>query len=390
MILNLLLILVLLMSFAYLFYAIRSPKLSSNKTQQDFYQTRHKEIVAEQTSGRLSEFESVKLLQDLRAEQNQAYSKETQWKTDIGLTHWLIVGFFVIGALGSLLLYQHLGFAKDWRFQQAMQSQTLSPDKITDFLQYRSRRYDRAEDWYYEAVDLVQRGKYQAATLAFERALDKLPQNSGDRLNLLVEYAQAVFYANNNQSSVKLEGLIEQILLLDPHQANALGLKGVVEFDRKNYLAAILAWQEAIRYNNNSAERLALLTAVNKARVAGNINYQSLPPIITDQIAVQLKWDANSIQWQPNQVLLVYAQQAGQAMPVAIQRVLPKDLTGPILLTNLDAVMPTANLSEVQQVDLVVKLANLQDADLTKGQIIGTKSGVFTNRKEIYVIKLAL
>ncbi|BFM49281.1 hypothetical protein [Marinomonas sp. THO17] len=390
MILNLLLVLVLLLSFAYLFYSLCFVNSGNENWQDDFYQARKSEIAVDLADDRLTAAESKQLLKDLQTEKQQSRLADIKWKETNGLTFWAIGGFFIISVLGSLLIYQHLGFSRDWRFQQAMQAQELTAEKITTFLQYRSRRYDRAEDWYFEAVDLVQKGQYQEALSAFQHALDKLPEKSADRLNLLVEYAQAVFYANNNQSSVELENLIAQILLLDPHQANALGLKGVVEFDRKNYLAAVLAWQEAIRYNANSTERLALLTAINKARNLGKIDYQSLPPIITHQIAVQLEWDPKDIQWQPNQVLLVYAQQVGQVMPVAIQRVFPKDLASPILLTNLDAVMPTANLSEVQQVNLVVKLANLQDADLTKGQIIGTKSGVFTNRKEIYVIKLAL
>ncbi|WP_394182201.1 tetratricopeptide repeat protein [Marinomonas posidonica] len=391
MLASLLIITLLISCFGYFFWYSGRQQRSEKYADEAFFDIRRNEIADEAELGQLSVEESQQLAADLMVEQ-----RVSQTKTPFGsvvqsrFAEWCVLLFFILTVVGSISLYQGLGYAKDVQFHQAMMSETLTPSQVSAFLQYRSRRYDRAEDWYYEAVDEVKAGQYSKAVLAFEKALDRLPEDSQDRLNLLVEYAQAIFYANKNQSSEALEKALQRIFAIAPNQPNALGLKGVTEFDQANYLGAVLAWQEAIRYNPNSAERMALLTAIGKARQLGKISYQTLAPIITDQIAVQLTWQARDRQWQPNDVLLVYAQVPGQKMPVAIQRVLPKDLASPILLTNLDALMPTANLAEVEQVDLVVKLANLQDADLTKGQIIGTKRGVVTNRKEIFTIKLAL
>lgn len=133
-----------------------------------------------------------------------------------------------------------------------------------------------------------------------------------------------------------------------------------------------------------------MLSAINKARELGQIDYQQVAPIITDQLAVTLDWEATNYRWQKDDVLLVYAVMAGQKMPLAIQRVFPEDLGQPILLTNLDAMMPTATLANVETVDLVVKLSNINDNDLTKGRIIGIKHSLLINSREIFVIKVAL
>jgi len=356
---------------------------------------RQAEIAEEQETGRLTSTESSQLLLDVDHENSDQMVHSTGFnllpsQRNMHFARWALLVALTVTVLGSVILYERIGYSKEVIFTQNLQNQTLTSEKVSEFLQYRSRRYDRVEDWYYEATDFIRSGNYQQAIVAFEAALERMPLQAEGRVSLLAEYAQAIFYGNQNQSSDKMRRVVDEILQSQPNQAVALGLKGVSEFDQNNFLGAVLAWQEAVRYNPNSSERIALLSAINKAREAGSIGYEQVPAIITDQLAVRVEWDSNNIQWQASDVLLVYALTDGQKMPIAIQRVSPNELDLPILLTNLDALMPTATLAEVQEVDLVVKLANVNDNDLTKGRIIGIKEGAFTNSNEIIVIKVAL
>ncbi|WP_339720430.1 c-type cytochrome biogenesis protein CcmI/CycH [Marinomonas primoryensis] len=358
---------------------------------QAFGTVRRREIAEELEAGRLTSNESVQLLLDVDHEsERQASNRKHTLHIGIPLARWVMLGVVVVLVLGSVSLYQRMGYAKEVLFTQDLQTQDLTPQKVSDFLQYRSRRYGSVEDWYYEATDDVSAGRYNEAVVAFEKALEAMPREADGRVNLLVEYAQAIFYANGNQSSVKMQKTVDAILEQAPTEAIALGLKGVAEFDQKNYLGAVLAWQEAIRYNSNSAERIALLSAITKARDVGAIDYQQVAPIITHQLAMKVEWDKRNLHWLKDDILLVYALAKGQKMPVAIQRVFPEDLEQPILLTNLDAVMPTVTLAQIDKVDIVVKLSNINDNDLTKGRIIGIKHGLLTNTKEIFVINVAL
>jgi len=380
------------LSILYLYRSVLKRLDSLNRQDpQAFDKVRRQEIAEEREVGRLTFSESSQLLLDIDCESAlQQSNKKRCLHLGVPLARWVMLGAVVLLVLGSVSLYQQMGYAKEVLFTQDLQTQRLTAQKVSDFLQYRSRRYGSVEDWYYEATDDVSAGRYQKAVVAFEKALEKLPREADGRVNLSVEYAQALFYANGNQSSTKMKNVVDGILQQAPTDATALGLKGVAEFDLKNYFGAVLAWQEAIRYNSNSGERIALLSAIAKAREIGGIDYHQLAPIITHQLAVKIEWDRSKFHWQANDVLLVYALAEGQKMPVAIQRVYPEDLEQPILLTNLDAVMPTATLAEIKKVDIVVKLSNANDNDLTKGRIIGIKSGLVTNRKEIFVIKVAL
>lgn len=382
----------MVLSILFLYYSITlGSAKNANKAQQSFAKVRRAEIVEEVDAGRLTELESKQLLEDIEQESKQDSAKRSySFGSDSWLAYWVMVLIISIAVLGSVSLYQWMGYSKEVAFTQALQSQQVTPEKVSDFLQYRSRRYDRAEDWYYQATDFVSVGKYNEAVAAFEKSLDKLPESAENRIALLAEYAQAIFYANGNQSSEKMRQVVDQVLEEEPAEATALGLKGVSEFDQKNYLGAVLAWQEAIRYNFRSAERIALMSAVSRARKEGGIGYDQVAPIITDQIAIKIDWDPSKLQWHSNDVLLVYALAEGQKMPVAIQRVFPDELGQPILLTNLDALMPTATLAEMEQVDLVVKLSSVNDNDLTKGQIIGIKDDSAVNSKEIIVINVSL
>ncbi|RBP81812.1 tetratricopeptide repeat protein [Marinomonas rhizomae] len=384
---------IIVLSLMYLFGSIshRIDHGLNDEYAQTFAMVRRKEISLEEEAGRLTASESSQLLCDIDFEMKSIDGRQKRFfNNDIDFARWVMLAVVMVSVLGSVSLYQQIGYSKEVAFTKDLQTQQLTSQKVSDFLKYRSARYDRVEDWYYLATDYVSTEKYKEAVLAFERALEKLPRNAENRVNLLVEYAQAIFYANGGQSSEKMLNVVDAILQVAPTQATALDLKGVANFAQQDYLGAVLAWQEAIRYSGHSTERLALLSAISRARELGGIDYQQVAPIITDQLAVKVEWDASELTWQKDDVLLVYALMKGEKMPIAIQRVFPDDLAQPILLTNLDSLMPTVTLAETDKVDLVIKLAKINDNDLTKGRIIGIKHGLLTNRKEIFEIKVAL
>ncbi|MCB5162001.1 c-type cytochrome biogenesis protein CcmI [Marinomonas algarum] len=392
MIMYLAMIALLMLSVVWLYWSLAAR--SAKNTDEDrftFVSVRQREIAEEKQVGRLSAEEAAQLLKDTKEESLAVASHQSRrLMTDTRLARQVVLLAIVVTILGSVTLYQFMGYSRDVAFTEDLQKQRLTPDKITHFLQYRSERYGRTEDWYYLASDYMNTGRYSEAVVTFEKALEVMPDNTEGQANLMAEYAQAVFYANDNQSSDKMRDIVEAALALEPTQVTALDLKGVAEFARQNYLGAVLAWQEAIRYSVRSGERLALLSAIGKARQRGFIDYQQVAPIITDQLAVKIEWDTGKVTWQADDVLLVYASVKDQAMPVAIQRVTPEELGQLILLTNLDSLMPTATLAEIDKVDVTVKLASLHDNDLTKGRIIGRKQGLSVNQQEIFSINVAL
>lgn len=378
-------------SFAYLFSSVHKSVLNKSLVQtEDFIHQRQKEIVEEQENARISRHEAKMLLADLRSEESS--TKHVWFWKPWRAERWLLLIMFVVVSLGSVSLYQHLGFAKDVTFAQQLANKTVTPKMTLEYLHYRSLRYGRAKDWYDEAQGLMAAAEYQKAQQAYQEVLKVLPKDSPDYSDVLVEYAQAIFYANGNRSSPRMLALVDKALAFNPRNATAQSLKGVAAFDNKDYLNAVLAWQMAARLNSNSTdnERQTLLAAIRTARQAGNINYQQVPPLITQRVSVKILWDKNQVHWQSGDVLLVYALAQGQPMPVAVRRVLPSALGQAITLTNLDSPMSKNGLEGLSKVDLVVKLSKVNAKDLTKGQVIGKKNAVTVNSGAIYTIKVTL
>ncbi|REG82968.1 tetratricopeptide repeat protein [Marinomonas pollencensis] len=393
------LVMALMIAASLLFFFVylqKSLQQNSDENPLNFIAARTSEIAQEQEIGRLTGQEAGVLLHDLEEEKTFSSAK-AQGDSGHGagakkspLTRYFLLGVFACVALGSVSLYQSLGYSKEVLFSQALAAKTNTPKMTLDFLKYRSERYDRAEDWYYLANDLMSLEQYPQAMAAFKKALVKLPVGSADQAEVMVRYAQAIFYNNGNVSSPAMIALVDKVLALEPKNATALGLKGVAAFDQQAYLEAVLNWQAAARYNENASERQTLLAAIQNARQAGGISYQQVPALVTQQIALRVVWDKSKIQWQADDVLLVYALASGDRMPIAIRRVYPEELNRPIILTNLDNLMSKQSLADAKNVTLVVKLSKITAKDLTKGQVIGIKKDVPLNTRAIYPINVTL
>ncbi|SBS26563.1 formate-dependent nitrite reductase complex subunit NrfG [Marinomonas spartinae] len=383
---------ILVASIVYLFMSVQKGQVRRSDVSSDtFDNVRRHEIQMEEEVGRLSHEESAQLLRDLSSETKR--TQEQQRQTDITeprFTRIVLIAMASFVILGSVGLYQYLGYAKEVVFTERLQAKTVTPQQVESFLAYRSHRYNRPEDWYYEANNYMKQGEFTKAEASYLKTLALLPEESPDRVNVLVAYAQSIFYANGNKSSPKMEKVVHEALALDPNQATALGLQGVAYFSSKDYKKAVIAWQNAVRHNHNIAERNTLLSAIMKAREEGDISYRDIPSVITNAIAIKIEWDPNKVTWHDDDTLLVYARIPGQKVPIAIRKISPQALNKPIILTNLDNLMSTQTLASTKKVDVFVKLSSIHSSDLTKGRVIGIRRALPSNSESIYSIKVSL
>lgn len=310
-------------------------------------------------------------------------------RNEVYFARYALLLFSVLAMLGSVSLYQYLGFSREVSFQQSIQDHTMTQEKMSAFLQYRSRRYDQAKDWFYEARDWMSQKKYQEAVESYEKSLARLGEDSADEIPVLVEYAQAIFYANKNLSSQKMESVVDRILTKSPNQPSALGLKGIAEFDHQNYFQAIQTWQSALVYAEPK-ERPALWSGILKARQLGHIDEHQIPSVLTHRLKLQIDQTDKSKHWKPNAILLVYAVKPGSTMPIVIQKVFPDESGNYVMLTNLDNLMPGSVLGDTDRVNVFVKLTSTNERDLTKGRVIGERKDLPLNSREIFSVKVVL
>ncbi|MCO4786895.1 c-type cytochrome biogenesis protein CcmI [Marinomonas atlantica] len=362
---------------------------SNEDAGQTFLAIRKSEVEEERNAGRLTDSEAEQLHDDIVSEANYINNHgNLTLHTKTRLARTLLAAMVAVVLVGSVALYHHLGFAPDVAFTQKMIDSSADEKDISEFLNYRVARYDRAEDWYYLASEQVLAQNYIEAIASYRQVLKKLAPDSEERINVKVELAQAMFYANNNTVSSEMRYQVESVLAKDPDNVKALGLQGIVDFDAGEYKNAILVWQKAIRLGQDRQERFDLFSGIAAARKQGGISEEQVPALITHRLQLQLVLDKGTL--SENDVFLVYAKLANQPMPVAIQRITATQFSAPIVLTNIDNLMPGKTLSEVEQVDVVVKRSRNDAQDLTQGQKVGYLSSLPSNSSKIFKVNVSL
>ncbi|MBM6551283.1 hypothetical protein [Marinomonas ostreistagni] len=358
------------------------------RDSERFIALREQEVAEELQAGRLTQDEANQLRDDLALEAQYIDKQQFYLIKDLNVTRWVLSAMVAVVLVGALALYQQLGFSKEVAFTEKMLERSATEQDISEFLAYRVARYDRAEDWYYLASEQVLAEDYADAVESYQQVLQKLDTDSPDYINVQVELAQAMFYNHDNTVSEPMRELVTQALQSNPNHVKALGLMGIVQFDAKRYKEAILAWQKAIRLGNDPQARNDLLSGITAARKQGAISEEEVPALISHR--VQLSLTLTQGQLAADDVFLVYATANGQTMPVAIQRISSAEFGAPLVLTNLDNLMPGKSLAEVEEVDIVVKHAKQTSQDLSQGQIVGYLSPVPSNSDKIFNVKVAL
>ncbi|MBU2320560.1 MAG: hypothetical protein KJ609_18575, partial [Gammaproteobacteria bacterium] len=124
MIAYLLMATMMVMSIVYLFGSIthRLGKYSNNKDDQNiqaFSMVRRKEIAEEEDAGRLTPSESLQLLSDVDYEENSIDGRQKRFfHNDIFFARWVMLAVVVVAVLGSVSLYQQIGYSKEVAFTQ--------------------------------------------------------------------------------------------------------------------------------------------------------------------------------------------------------------------------------------------------------------------------------
>ncbi len=109
---------------------------------------------------------------------------------------------------------------------------------------------DNAEGWALLARTYVQLKRHADAVAAFEKSASLLSKDP----SLMADYADALAMSQGGKFDEKAESLVDKALALDPAHAKALMLKATIEFNRKNYPAAIKNWEKLLTVQGLNAE----------------------------------------------------------------------------------------------------------------------------------------
>ena len=217
--------------------------------------------------------------------------------------------------------------------------------------------------------------QYQKAADAFAQAYKLL----GDKPEIILLYADALAFANNEQLAGKPAELVFKALAIEPENLTGLWLGGMAKAQAGEAVEAIKLWHklEALLPPGSQEQKevqglLAKLGSQPQQMASGEKPVQQAK---TADVAINVQVSlAPELQKSvsPGDTVFIYAQAlSGPKMPLAIVRKQVADLPLTVSLNDAMAMVPTMKLSNFAQVKLLARISKSGDAMSQPGDLIG-------------------
>nr|WP_314417180.1 c-type cytochrome biogenesis protein CcmI [uncultured Pseudomonas sp.] len=231
---------------------------------------------------------------------------------------------------------------------------------------------DSAEGLYFLGRAYMAQNRPADAAKVFERTVAL----AGRQPELLGQWAQAQYFADDKQWSDKTQALTDEALKADPKEVTSLGLLGIAAFEGKRYQEAITYWQRLLNeLPQGDKSREALEGGIERARqqlLASGGKVEEAPATkarASIKVSVDLA-DAVKAQVLPGDSVFIFARAvSGPPAPLAVKRVTVADLPITVELGDVDAMMPQLKLSNFPEVQLMARISRAGQP--TAGEWIG-------------------
>jgi cytochrome c-type biogenesis protein CcmH len=237
--------------------------------------------------------------------------------------------------------------------------------------------------------------QYPKAVEAFANAHRLL----GDKPDVMLMYADALAFANNEKIDGKAAELVFKALAQEPDNLNGLWLGGMSKAQAGDFMGAMLLWkklesllpagsdaqketQELLAKIASQMPKDAVVPQVDSVQQASN-SQATVTTEVSVKAAVSL--DASLKQSvEPNDTVFIYAQAlSGPKMPLAIVRKQVSDLPLSVTLDDSTAMMPRMKLSNFKNVKLMARISKSGNAMPQAGDLIGTVEEVTLADKKL-------
>lgn len=283
-----------------------------------------------------------------------------------------IVAAFLVPAM-AVGLYLHFGASDKVALTQEFAQAPQSLDEMTSRLERAvAAQPDNAEGLYFLGRAYMAQERPADAAKAFERAVGV----AGRAPELLGQWAQALYFANDKQWTPQFQALTDEALKADPKEVTSLGLLGIAAFEGERYQDAIDYWNRLLaQLPEGDSSRAALLGGIEKAKekVAAGEGKASAPAATTGaKLTVRVELAAAlKDKVKPDDIVFIFARAAsGPPMPLAAKRVTVAQLPVEVELSDSDAMMPNMKLSSFPEVQLMARISRAGQP--TKGEWVGS------------------
>ena len=348
------------------------------------YQERVAELQAQHEEGVLT----VEQLEAGRAEAARELLADTEGaapgrESTLGKT-LPILAAIMVPVLG-LGLYLHYGASDKVQLTQEFSQPPQSLEEmVTRLERAAAAQPDSAEGLYFLGRAYMAQNRPADAAKVFERTVAL----AGRQPELLGQWAQAQYFADDKKWSDKTQALTDEALKADPKEVTSLGLLGIAAFEAKRYQEAIGYWQRLMNeLPEGDQSRAALEGGIAKAReqlLASGGQVQAAPATKAQasiKVSVDLA-DALKDKVLPGDSVFIFARAvSGPPAPLAVKRVTVADLPITVELGDVDAMMPQLKLSNFPEVQLVARVSRAGQP--TAGEWAGRSKPLPSSTKEL-------
>ncbi|MNJ10693.1 Formate-dependent nitrite reductase complex subunit NrfG [compost metagenome] len=376
--------LLLLVALSFLLIPVlrgRRAQLEEDRTALNvaLYQERVAELTAQQAAGVLDETQLAKGRDEAARELlDDTENAEPQRLARLGKPLPLLAAVLV--PLMGLGLYLHFGASEQVELTRQFATAPQSMEEMTTRLERAvEAQPDSAEGLYFLGRAYMAQERPADAAKVFERAANQ----AGRQPELLGQWAQALYFANNKQWTAQLQALTDEALKADPNEVTSLGLLGIAAFESEHYQQAIDYWNRLLlQLPEGDASRAALQGGIDRAQDKlkageGKLASEQAPaPTVVAGPRLKVRVElaaALKDKVKPDDTVFIFARaSSGPPMPLAAKRVTVAQLPIDVELSDSDAMMPSMKLSSFAEVQLVARVSRAGQP--TQGEWIGRSS----------------
>ncbi|OZY42332.1 c-type cytochrome biogenesis protein CcmI [Pseudomonas fragi] len=285
----------------------------------------------------------------------------------------------------GLSLYLHFGSSDKVELTREFSQPPQSLEEMVARLERAAAAQpDSAEGLYFLGRAYMAQNRPADAARVFERAANL----AGRQPELLGQWAQAQYFADDKKWSDKIQALTDEALKADPKEVTSLGLLGIAAFEDQRFEQAIGYWQRLMtELPEGDASRAALEGGIAKAReqLQASGGKVETAPVAKAMASIKVSVDlADSVKASalPGDSVFIFARAvSGPPAPLAVKRVTVADLPITVELGDVDAMMPQLKLSNFPEVQLMARISRAGQP--TAGEWVGRSQPLSSSTKEL-------
>ena len=285
-----------------------------------------------------------------------------------------LLAAILVPVLG-LGLYLHFGASDKVELTREFAQAPQSMEEMTLRLERAvAAQPDSAEGLYFLGRTYMAQDRPADAAKIFERTVAL----AGRQPELLGQWAQAQYFADNKKWSDKVQALTDEALKADPKEVTSLGLLGIAAFESERYQDAIDYWNRLLaQLPTEDASRAALQGGIQRATeklqesgvTVAKAPAVAVKPVALLKVSVDLSAEVKAKVLPGDSVFIFARAVSGPPAPLAAKRLTVADLPVTVELGDADAMMPQLKLSNFPEVQLVARVSRAGQP--TAGEWIG-------------------